>query len=439
MKPTRKSFLNSMLFGLGYLLLLLMVPFRVGSRAAKNPGGERQPDDRGRSMKKTVPAGKEVVSIRKCGSYNAEETFRAVKEGLEAIGFRIKTGSSVLLKPNIIGQNTPDQCTTTHPSVVEAVCRIFKESGCSVTIGDSSAFYQGGGTREGLRTSGMSAVARRYGAALLPFEATYLVKVESGRALTPFYMTRAVKDFDLVVNMPKMKIHRLARYTGAVKNVYGCIPGGTKQNYHKIFDHRPDYREYWGRILVDVYEAVSPGLNIMDAVYGLDNDGPAATGDPRFTGVILVSENGAALDTVACRIMGFDPRWVPAVREALDRGLCCAPEKIKVEGELLSVPYVKLPDPEPLKGLRLKLDDYIFDQFIMEPRIDRGKCRQCGSCIDGCAVGAIKRDRKGYPVIDPEKCINCYCCQEYCPNGAVYLHGGVVNHFMRAARYLLGL
>ncbi|MGL4370826.1 MAG: DUF362 domain-containing protein, partial [Spirochaetota bacterium] len=326
----------------------------------------------------------------------------------------------------------------THPAVVGALCRLFAEHGCSVTIGESSAFYQGGGTAEGFITSGMAAVAEKYGAQLLDFETTEMRKITSGQALNPFYITEAVFEYDLVVDCPKLKLHRLARYTGALKNLYGCIPGGAKQIYHMLFQGRDDYQQYWGEAIADVYEAVSPALCVMDAVVGLDRDGPAANGEPRQTGVILASTNGAALDIAACRMIGFDPLWVPAVKAAVDRGYA-DPQSITVKGDLPELQYVKLPDAEKKTGLAKKLDDYMFEQLIVEPQIDRSLCTKCGKCISCCAPCAIAAGRKGFPEIDYSKCIYCYGCSHYCPYKAITLHGGIVNHLIRAGRALTGI
>lgn len=430
MKLTRNIFIKHALKAAAFSMLFLTLPAQRRSHAEytgpKKTGGGRT----------TVKSSDDTVSVKKCSTYDLDEVYNAVKNGLDDIGFHIKKGGRVLLKPNILAQNTPDQCATTHPAVVDAVCRIFSGYGCSITIGESSAFYQGGGTREGFITSGIAAVAEKYGALLLPFEATRLRRIESGRALNPFYISEAAFTFDLVVNIPKMKVHRLARYTGAVKNNYGFIPGGAKQVYHKLFQGWPDYKEFWGIPLADVYEAVNPGLNIMDAVTGLDEDGPAASGEPKQTGLLLLSRNGAALDVVACRIMGFDPEWVPAVREVLRRGMTDA-AKIRTIGEVPLIPYVKLPDEEPKTGLSKKIDDFMFNQFIVEPRLDDDECDKCGICIENCAVSAIKKGDEGFPEFIYDKCIYCYCCSEYCPKKAIFLHGGFVNHLIRAGRCIM--
>lgn len=386
----------------------------------------------------TRTGNRDIVSIEKCADYNADDIYTALKKSLDAINFKIPEKKKILLKPNILAQNTPEQATTTHPAVIEAVCRIFKENNCKIYIGESSAFYQGGCTRLGFETAGIAAAGKKYDAEILPFETTLLKIITTGKELNPFYITQAVFDCDLVVNLPKLKIHRLARYSGAIKNTYGCVVGGTKQIYHKLFQARSDYQEFWGKPLVDVYEAVNPGLTIMDAIVGLDEDGPAANGKPKFTGLLFSSRNGVSLDTVVCRVIGFDPRWVPAVREALDRGMA-SPDNIIIAGEILNIPYVKLTDIKPKTGISKKFDDYIFDQFIVTPVISESKCKKCNSCAEKCAPQAIRLKSDGYPQIDISKCIYCYCCSEYCPHDAISLSGGVINHFIRGFRQILKL
>ena len=386
----------------------------------------------------STPAGGSLVSVEGCERYSEDEVYAAVRRSLKAIEYPMLQGKKVLLKPNILAQNRPEQGTTTHPAVVAALCRIFAENGCTVTIGESSAFYQGGGTEAGFATSGIADVARKYGATLTAFESTDLRKITSGRALNPFYVTDAVFTHDVVVDLPKLKLHRLARYTGALKNTYGCIPGGAKQLYHKLYQARDDYQDFWGKPLADVYEAVNPDLTVLDGIVGLDEDGPAANGKPRLTGAIIASQNGAAVDIAACRMIGFDPWWVPAVAEAVHRGMA-DPAMVKILGQLPSVPYRKLPDLEKKTGLAKKVDDYLFDQLLVRPVIDRSACMKCDKCIQRCALHAIAAGKGGFPTIDDALCIRCYCCEKYCPSGAIALHGGGINHLIRAVRVITGI
>lgn len=430
---TRRSYIKRIILFLLAFLFTISIPLKRIHHMLNHAAGKPP-----LPKKKKKQTSRQVVAVEPCPTYNPDKVYNALVTSLQSIRFNPPRNKKILLKPNIIAQNTPGQATTTHPSVVDAVCRYFSGRSCQISIGDSSAFYQGGGTMKGLETSGITAVAKKYGARIIPFETTRLRKITTQEYLNPLYVTEAVFEHDLVVNLPKLKVHQLARYTGAIKNMYGCVVGGTKQLYHTLYQHRDDYQEHWGKPLVDVYEAVTPHLSIMDAVIGLDKNGPAANGEPRFTGLLLASTSGPALDVVACGIIGFDPYWVPAVREAIERGLV-SPDRIDVRGRVPTIPYVKLPEVAPKKGLMQKLDNYFFGQFIVTPKIDRKKCARCDACIENCAASAIAYDRENLPVIDHAACIYCYCCEHYCTYDAIHLHGGTVNHLMRVIRYIIKL
>ena len=45
-------------------------------------------------------------------------------------------------------------------------------------------------------------------------------------------------------------------------------------------------------------------------------------------------------------------------------------------------------------------------------------CISCGSCVDGCPVGAISQGVSQY-VIDAGACIDCGSCSGTCPMGAI--------------------
>jgi len=433
---SRRSFIRN-LFALT-LLFVFGKKFRFSWAIDSAAASGFRPNLSGTAKRHPTQTYDSLVSVERCVSYNEDEVYFAIRRSLDAIGYKVPSGESVLLKPNILAQNKPQQCTTTHPAVIAAVCRIFAENKCQLTIGESSAFYQGGGTEEGFVTSGIAAATEKYGAKLMAFESTNLRKITSGKTLNPFYITDAVFTHDIVVDLPKLKLHRLARYTGALKNTYGCIPGGAKQLYHKLYQARDDYQNFWGKPIVDVYQAVSPDLVIIDGVIGLDKDGPAANGEPRETGVILTSRNGAAVDIAACQMIGFEPLWVPAVAEAVSRKMA-DPASVKIIGELPSVPYTKLPDLEKKTGLTKKVDDYMFDQLIVMPVIDLSVCNKCNECIQRCAPGAISVGKNGFPSIDDRVCIRCYCCEKYCPHSAITLQGGTVNHLIRAVRMITGI
>ena len=82
------------------------------------------------------------------------------------------------------------------------------------------------------------------------------------------YIAKPVLDADVVINSPKLKTHSATIYTGAVKNVFGCIPGLRKAMYHKIAPDKEDF----GEILTDIHMAAKYGLHIMDGIYSIQGD-----------------------------------------------------------------------------------------------------------------------------------------------------------------------
>jgi len=79
------------------------------------------------------------VSIAPCNTYHPAELRVALERALDLLAFDIPRGARVLVKPNAVTNNLPEQAAATHPAVVDAVCGLLADAGCIFTIGDSSA------------------------------------------------------------------------------------------------------------------------------------------------------------------------------------------------------------------------------------------------------------------------------------------------------------
>src|SRR5665647_244641 len=124
-----------------------------------------------------------------------------------------------------------------------------------------------------------------------------------------FRVAGAVVDADAIVSLSKFKTHQFTLATGAVKNCFGYIPGVAKAEYH--LNTGMDQRRF-AALLLDLYLARPPVLSVMDAVIGMEGNGPS-NGTPR--------EQEPDLDFVEALLMGFDPLEVPSIAEAAERGL----------------------------------------------------------------------------------------------------------------------
>jgi len=364
---------------------------------------------------------KTKVSVLKCDSYDEKLVYNAVKKSLSDINFKFKKNSTVLIKPNILSQNKPENYITTHPTILDAICKILKENNCKIIIGDSSGFYKEGGTKLAMKVSGIEEIAKKNKAELIPFEEAEIKKIKDNNAkiLKEINIAKPVLEADLVINVPKLKTHSLMVFTGGVKNLLGTLPGGLKQKCHLIAKRDKEF----GNLLLDIYQNIKPGLNIMDGVIGIEGEGPGTGGTPIKTGYILASENAIALDIVAQRITGMNPEEIVTTRDAIKRGLFSNYNDVEIIGEFVTVPYKK-----PMRFIRKVptfLKDIPFKQAIVFPYINKEKCKKCMVCVDMCPTKTIKL-RNNFVFIEKKGCINCYCCHELCPYNAITMKSSML-------------
>jgi len=363
------------------------------------------------------------VAVVRCADYEPQRVLGAIAKCFEllgGIGRFVRPGQRVLLKPNMLSAKAPEKAVTTHPSVVAAAARLVREAGATAWVGDSPGGINWNVTAKVLEATGIGAAATEAGAEIKDFDAgeADFVDLSDGVVLKRFAVARAARQADALFSLPKLKTHGQALYTGAVKNMLGCLPGGGKIRMHKL---APTSR-LLAAALLDVYAAVRPSFALIDAIVAMEGNGPAH-GDPRPLGLLIASEDAVAADAVACRIVGYPARSVRILRQAEQRGLGASDlRKIEVVGEPLESCLV--PDFARASNLLYELLPAFLVKLIsravrVDPQIVQELCRRCMLCQLSCPAQAIKgKDRLA---IDYAACIRCFCCHELCPHGAVAL------------------
>jgi len=233
-------------------------------------------------------------------------------------------------------------------------------------------------------------------------------------------ISRGLLESDLVINLPKFKTHLQTIMTGAIKNMYGILVGGEKARLHTL---APNPRDF-ARILVDIYKVRIPDLTIMDAIIGMEGNGPS-NGRLRNINRILASDSGVALDATVAYMMGIEPSRVDHLRIAAQDGLGDIKlERIEIEGSLHRISDFKLPLTVGSRGLIGTMINRYFYPSLAKPhlKIREKKCQLCKVCIKSCPAKAIVISRE-YPFIRQELCTACYCCYELCPHSAIDLTG----------------
>ncbi len=365
------------------------------------------------------------VGLVKCNTYDSNELEKALEEAMDLSGGIDVKGKKLLLKPNILSDSDPIKAISTHPEFVRAVIKYMQKAGAvEIYIGDSPGFQRPGYSG---RKSGIRQVADETGAKWVDFtKGKTTIKTETGKKQKKFKVTSIINDVDMVISIPKIKTHMLMYFTGAVKNLFGLLPGLSKSPYHVSY---PD-RNNFGEMILDLLEAVKPAYSIMDAVIGMEGPGPG-NGYPRPVNLIIASKNAVALDIVASSIVGYDPMDIPTNKLALKRDLGLDNiSDIEVKG--LNIEDVIIKDYKLIKSKQFQ--NIIFNLFHFrvfekiqqkmkpKPYFIEEKCIKCGECIKICASNAnwFEEGPTGkFVAVDYNKCIRCYCCHEICPVDAI--------------------
>ena len=209
------------------------------------------------------------VAITKCGKYEYELIRKAVGLLADNSDFPDVKGKKVLVKPNILSDSKMEKNITTNPLVVKAVIELLKEQGAErVWCGDSPGLPGPKFKGEGC---GIWSVVQETGAERVDFFDGAKETVFWNGVKAP--QCRFVSEADIVVSVSKMKTHQLMYATGAVKNMFGTIPGLNKSPMH-LYARSP---ENFAKLILSMYGTHKPEWSVMDGIISISGYPPFAS------------------------------------------------------------------------------------------------------------------------------------------------------------------
>ncbi len=263
-------------------------------------------------MKKMPDSAPKTVKI-----FQAKEDINEiVKEAVAGSGLRGK--KRIFVKPNL---SHPEYLpgVVTSPELMRQLVGLLRDSNSEVIVGESNGFNYPCWTAFD-KTGAETAVKAAGGTVInLSEDKVVEVKFSGGCPLKRLFLPKTILDADAVVDLPLMKTHEFMAYSGAIKNLFGCVPSNKRIYLHP----------YLPEVMYRLYTLFMPQLTIMDARTGIEGNGPTK-GKPVKMGLILTGNDALALDITAAKVMMLN--WKETYLQYIANKTDMQEEDIRVEG-----------------------------------------------------------------------------------------------------------
>jgi uncharacterized protein (DUF362 family)/Pyruvate/2-oxoacid:ferredoxin oxidoreductase delta subunit len=376
------------------------------------------------------------VSLIRCRDYALDELKDIIRTSLSNIGFDVKqfNKARVVAKPNLLMPAKEEKAIITNSEFYRAVVQIVKENNGTPVLVESPAIHS---LERVIKKTAYARVVESEDVEVANPGITRTLTYDAGKKFKYFDISQAYFDADIILNLPKFKTHGITYITGAVKLLFGAIPGVEKSKMHLRAPAHDDFAEF----LLDLYGAMTYGMepskpiiHIMDAICVQEGEGPGPAGKARKLNAVLASENGIAIDYVASMIAGLEIDKALTVVNGFKRDFgISSPKQIKVVGD--TIKELGVMDFEPATGSSIFSNMFrwpfntpmVKNLFLDRPVPSEEKCTLCYQCKKICASGAITSSsgKKDIPDYDYKTCIRCYCCLEICPEAAIKKERGI--------------
>lgn len=212
-----------------------------------------------------------------------------IKEAVESS--RLRGKGKIFIKPNL---SHPEYLpgVVTSPELMEELVGLLRDGNCEVIVGESNGFNYP--CWSAFEKTGAEAAVKKAGGSVINLSEDKVVEVkfQGNTPLKRLFLPKTILDADAVVDLPLMKTHEFTAYSGAIKNLFGCVPSNRRIYLHP----------YLPEVFYRLYTLFKPQLTIMDARIGIEGNGPTK-GKPVKMGLMLTSNDALAIDITAAKVM----------------------------------------------------------------------------------------------------------------------------------------
>ncbi len=222
-----------------------------------------------------------------------ENISEILRDAVSNSGLRGK--HTIFIKPNM---SHPEYLpgVVTSPRLLSELVELLRDSDDEVIVGESNGFNYP--CNSAFEKTGIEPAVRKAGGTIINLSEDKLVKVKFPNNSCPvkeLFLPKTILNADAVVDLPLMKTHEITMFSGAIKNLFGCVPSNRRIYLHP----------YLPEVFHRLYSIFKPQLTIMDARIGIEGNGPTK-GNPVKMNLVLTSNDALAIDLTAAEIMELD-------------------------------------------------------------------------------------------------------------------------------------
>jgi uncharacterized protein (DUF362 family) len=238
--------------------------------------------------------------------------FREAIRSFGGINSFVKPNQTVVIKPNIGWDTSPERAANTNPKLVtELINQCFGAGAKQVYVFDHTC-------DEWTRcyaNSGIQKAAEDAGAIVVPGHAEryyHEVEIPNGVKLKNAKVHELILESDVFINVPVLKHHGGAQVSLGMKNLMGIV-------WDRGYWHRNNLHQ----CIADFVSFRKPDLNIIDGYCVMKRNGPrgVSVDDVVTMKTQIICKDIVAGDAAAAKIFGSNPEEIGHIKMADEMGL----------------------------------------------------------------------------------------------------------------------